>query len=167
MNFQEIKTAIETGTLTLEQIRELTKVANIAKKSHSDYQPHVSPEHVNAKRDAIKMILNQVLGLNAARKEALKLLSTGQIVLLDMVKPEDKSAFSQVQLDFVNKSLKRLTYFMPNKARQSDAFTPKMILDAMISASVMSGPAFANRCKAMQHDAEKKQAQVTDNAQAA
>jgi hypothetical protein len=166
MNFNEIKAAIENGGLSLEQIRELTKVATAVKKSHADYQPHVSPEHVNAKRDAIKLILNQVLGLNAARKEALKLLANGSIVLLDMVKPEEKDAFNAVQLAFVNKSLKRLTYFMPNKARTSDAFTPKMILDAMISAATMSGPAFANRCKAMQHDAEKTQAK-TDDAQAA
>lgn len=166
MNFDQIKAAIENGGLTLEQIRELTKVANKAKKSHDDYQPHTPAQHTVAKRDAIKAILNQILGLNAARREALKLLKNGSIVLLDMVKPDEKEQFNQVQLDYVNKSLKRLTYFMPEKARNSEAFTPKMILDAMISAATMSGPAFANRCKAMQHDHEKAQAK-TDNAQAA
>lgn len=172
MSFDEIKAFIESGNYSIDQITELSRAAGKARRNHGDYEARQPAAHTVAKKDAVKAILQEIMGFNKALTTAKRLIKDGVIDLRKLVNTNkyEVADFSDTQVRWAAKSVKQVKVFMPKKVAEQQFFTPQNILDALVSAGTLTGTAFTNRQKAYQHDAEKrktaKTAKVTPKATA-
>jgi len=126
----------------IADLKELRKQLNDVIKQHDDYEaPKPRASHLVAKDAAIEKILNEVMGFNAALRVAKKYINDGTISIAAM----SAKGVTDSQVTWTMKEIKRVKLFMLKEEQNLQAFTPKIIINALIRAGELKPSEYSKR----------------------
>ena len=124
---------IDLSLLSFEGLKDLRKQINMLITQHEEYKAPIKAEHIQAKKDDMSIILNEILGKSAAYKKIVSLHNDGRINL----RAWSNKPINEVQLTFVLKSFKNLFYFTSMEEANLSQTTPQKIGDIILRAATM------------------------------
>jgi len=126
----------------IADLKELRKQLNDVIKQHDDYEaPKPRASHLVAKDAAIEKILNEVMGFNAALRVAKKYIENSTISIAAM----SKKKITDSQVDWAMQEIKNVKLFMLKEEQNLEAFTPKIIINALIRAGELKPTEYSKR----------------------
>ena len=134
---------IKENITNFDDLKKLRKeLSETVIQKHDEYEaPKPRASHLVAKDEAIKKILNEVMGFNAALRVAKKYINDGTISIASMTTKKVTST----QVDWAMKEIKRVKLFMLSSEVNLEAFTPQIIINALIRAGEMKPSEYSKR----------------------
>ena len=133
--------SLEASIQSYEGLKEAKKFFNDLMKEHPDAPEKVEKPHLKARKEAVKNILDEAMGLNRALNAAKKLIREEKITPSEWsAKPKE---FEHTQVEWAMLSISKLKFFMSEAMRGQDAFTPRDIVKSLVRAGDMKETTFA------------------------
>lgn len=134
---------IKENITNFDDLKKLRKeLSETVIQKHDEYEaPKPRASHLVAKDEAIEKILNEVMGFNAALRVAKKYINDGTISIAAM----SAKGVTDSQVTWTMKEIKRVKLFMLKEEQNLQAFTPKIIINALIRAGELKPSEYSKR----------------------